>query len=100
MNSCKLSDIEKGVLSVSRSNEEIPGWLVPQIYFDFLDQNDPELLKGVFYHNRIDVLSLAALYQHIKQVLSNTYGLEDQNSSDCSGPKKLERKSLIVRGMY
>ena len=79
---CKLSDIEKEILSVSRSNEEIPGWLVPQIYFDFLDQKDPEILKGVFYHNKIDVLSLAALYQHIKQNFSNTCRLVDQNSSD------------------
>jgi uncharacterized protein YprB with RNaseH-like and TPR domain len=34
LDSRRLADIEKEILALTRSEEEIPGWLVPQIYFD------------------------------------------------------------------
>ena len=72
LESRKLSDIEKEVLSFHRSDEEIPGWLVPQIYFDYLESKDASTLQGVFYHNEIDVVSLAAIFLHINNLLSQT----------------------------
>ena len=70
LESRKLSDIERDILDFQRSDEEIPGWLVPQIYFDYQESKDAGPLQGVFYHNEIDVVSLAALFLHINQLLS------------------------------
>lgn len=70
LESRRLADIETEILSFDRSDEEIPGWLVPQIYFDYLDSNDASPLKGVFYHNEIDVVSLAAIFIYINNMLS------------------------------
>jgi len=72
LESRRLSDIEKEILSFSRSEDEIPGWLVPQIYFDYLESRDAVPLKGVFYHNEMDVVSLAALFIHINRLLSGS----------------------------
>lgn len=79
---CRLSDIEREILIYTRSDEEIPGWLIPQIYFDYLDQKSPKLLEGVFYHNRIDVLSLAALFQYINSIIEDHEILHDIDAID------------------
>jgi tetratricopeptide (TPR) repeat protein len=71
LESRRLAEIEKEILALSRNEEEIPGWLVPQIYFDYLESRDAAPLKGVFYHNEMDVASLAALFIHINQLLEN-----------------------------
>jgi hypothetical protein len=69
LESRKLGDIEKEILAFTRGSQEIPGWLVPQMYFDYLDSGDAAPLKGVFYHNEVDVISLAALFIHINDLL-------------------------------
>ncbi len=71
LDSRRLSDIEKEIIEFKRSGEEIPGWLVPQIYFDYLETHDAQPLKGVFYHNEMDVISLAALFIFINRLLAN-----------------------------
>ncbi|MFW6138758.1 MAG: ribonuclease H-like domain-containing protein [Spirochaetota bacterium] len=56
-----LQTVEKMALGVNRW-EDIPGYLVPEIYFQYLQHQDvTEKLLGVFRHNKTDVLSLAAL---------------------------------------
>jgi len=72
LESRKLSDIEKNILGIVRTDEEIPGWLVPQMYFDYLESGDAKLLKGVAYHNEMDIISVAKLF-----CLLNTYASED-----------------------
>ncbi|KPL81024.1 hypothetical protein ADN00_00305 [Ornatilinea apprima] len=56
-----LGHLENQLLGFFRSGEEVPGWMIPQIYFDFLADHNPIPLSGVFYHNKIDILSLAGL---------------------------------------
>lgn len=70
LDSKKLSDIEAKVLQFKRGEDEIPGWLVPQIYQDYVQTGNAEMLQGVFYHNEIDVVSLAGLFLKIEQMLS------------------------------
>ncbi len=59
-----LGTVESEILGITRSQEEIPGWMVPEIYFEYLKTGDARPLSGVFYHNRMDILSLAALFQY------------------------------------
>jgi tetratricopeptide (TPR) repeat protein len=77
-----LGDLEKEIVGFYRTADEVPGWMIPQLYFDYLRSGDARPLAGVFYHNAIDILSLAALFGHIGLMLkdpsnqASTYGLD------------------------
>ena len=66
----RLSNVETEILRVERTLDEVPGYLVPQVYFDYLKSGDAHPLAGVLYHNEMDVLSLTALLQYFMQSLS------------------------------
>ena len=82
LESRRLGDIEREILEYQRGSAEIPGWLVPQIYFDYLENADALPLQGVFYHNEIDVVSLAALFIHINNLLLNQLSENERDSRD------------------
>jgi uncharacterized protein YprB with RNaseH-like and TPR domain len=60
LESCRLQSLEKALLGLSRRGD-IPGELIPQVYFDYVRRRDARALKRVFDHNRQDIVSLAAL---------------------------------------
>ncbi|MFC7370573.1 ribonuclease H-like domain-containing protein [Fictibacillus iocasae] len=66
--SVKLAIVEKEILDVRRV-EDTPGYLAPMLYFHYLQEKDPSLLKGVFAHNEWDVLSLMTLYIHLSKMI-------------------------------
>ena len=66
-----LSFLEAHILGAQRDEEEVPGWLVPQLYFDYLRSGDARPLHGVFYHNAMDVVALAALLNHVTGLLDD-----------------------------
>ncbi|NOZ06955.1 MAG: tetratricopeptide repeat protein [Chloroflexi bacterium] len=68
---CALGQIEEYILGLSRTGEDVPGWLVPGLYFDFLRTGDARPLQNVFYHNAVDILSLAALLSHVARLLND-----------------------------
>jgi Predicted exonuclease len=74
LESCSLSSMERNVLAVARSGEDIPGAMIPPLYMQFLRTRDATPLRGVFYHNVLDIVSLAALYCHISHVLAGERG--------------------------
>ncbi len=82
LESRKLSDIEKEIMSFQRSEDEVPGWLVPQLYQDFITSGDASPLKGVFYHNEKDIVSLAALFIHINEMVSDQKTIDNSNILD------------------
>jgi hypothetical protein len=57
---CALSDVERAVLGFRRF-EDLPSWMIPSVYFQFVREGDARLLGGVLEHNRDDILSLMAL---------------------------------------
>lgn len=66
----KLSIVEKEVLGVERK-DDIPGFLAPMIYFDFVESKNPDGMLGILKHNEMDILSLITLYTHITFQLLN-----------------------------
>lgn len=68
LESCRLAIIEQEKLGVRRE-DDLPGYLAPIRYFDFLHAKDPEVIEGVLRHNEGDVLSLITLYIHISRLL-------------------------------
>ncbi len=57
---CRLGTLERHVLHFTRE-DDVPGALIPAVYFDYLRRKRPGELPRVFEHNRHDILSLAAL---------------------------------------
>lgn len=80
LESCSLSTVERDILGVIREND-VPGYLVPEIYFRYLKTKDARTLKQVFEHNLQDILSLVALVSRmcflVEDPLNNTeYGMD------------------------
>ena len=69
-----LKYLEQHVLGMTRSSEEVPGYEIPWLYFDYLKSGDARPLAGVFYHNAMDVVAMAALLAHVNAVMENPYG--------------------------
>ncbi len=64
-----LGNVESQILGVKRSDEEVPGYLIPEMYFEYLKTGDARPLAGIFYHNAVDILSLAGLFSHMAYLL-------------------------------
>ncbi|MCX6546237.1 MAG: ribonuclease H-like domain-containing protein [Acidobacteria bacterium] len=58
--SCSLGALEEAILGVRRVGD-VPGSEIPSRYFSYLRTGDLRPLEPVFEHNRLDVISLAAL---------------------------------------
>lgn len=64
LTSCSLTSLEEHILGVRRV-DDIPGFAIPQRYFDFLLTGDGSLLVNIVEHNVIDIISMATLLYHI-----------------------------------
>ena len=73
----KLSIVEKEILEFERK-DDIPGFLAPMIYFDFIERKNPEGMLGILKHNEMDILSLITLYTHLSFQL---LGLDRQQTA-------------------
>jgi uncharacterized protein YprB with RNaseH-like and TPR domain len=60
--SFNLSLLEEKVLGFERA-DDVPGHLIPRIYFDYLQNRNDELLLPILNHNRNDIVSLYLLVQ-------------------------------------
>ncbi len=64
--SCALETLEYYILGQVREKElDIEGSLIPQTYFQFLINGDPEMIRRIFVHNQHDVLNTASLLAFI-----------------------------------
>jgi uncharacterized protein len=71
---CRLATLERAVLGLAREGD-VPGALIPSLYFDWLRLRRASPLTRVFAHNRDDVLSLAALLSWFVQALGDAPSL-------------------------
>ena len=82
LNQCRLSDIEHNILGFYREGGEVPGYLAPEFYKDYLKSGDARPLKGLFYHNLEDVASLAALFSLLAKILEDPSSKTIDHSND------------------
>jgi uncharacterized protein len=102
-----LKYLEQHILSMKRSSEEVPGYEIPWLYFEYLKSGDARPLAGVFYHNAMDVVAMAALLTHVNDVLENPYGGHVEHGLDFVALGKLfedlgrweEAARLFERGL-
>jgi len=58
--SCSLIHVEENILDFFRQ-DDIPGWEIPQRYFEYIRTGDARLIAQVITHNVFDIQSLAAV---------------------------------------
>ncbi len=84
-----LKSLETHILGAERTDEDIPGFLIPQMYFDYLRTGDARPLKRVLYHNAMDVVAMAALLSHVAQLLSDPVEFAAEHGLDLVSIGKL-----------
>jgi hypothetical protein len=71
LENARLSTIETQVLGVRREGD-VPGFEIPQRYFDWLQQRDGRLMGDVFEHNRLDIVSMASLLKCLADLVEDS----------------------------
>ena len=61
LDSCALSVLETEILGVRRTHEDVPGWLIPGLFTDYVRSGDASEMPRILYHNAQDILSLVTL---------------------------------------
>jgi hypothetical protein len=69
LSSRRLVVLEEEILEITRDEEDVPSWLIPTLYRQYLLEGETSEMARVFYHNRVDVLSLAALLIHVSRLV-------------------------------
>ena len=60
----RLGEIETKILEIHRTGEDVPSWLIPELYRQYLNTGVTGEMTRIFYHNEIDILSLLTLLIH------------------------------------
>ncbi len=102
-----LKYLEEHVLGFTRTSDEVPGYEIPWLYFDYLRSGDARPLGGVFYHNAMDVVAMAALLSHVSELLADPYSGRVEHGLDFVALGKLyedlghwdEAARLFERGL-
>ncbi len=96
----RLGTLEAALLGFEREGD-IPGSEIPQRYFDWLRRRDGRLMADVFEHNRLDILSLAALAAHLAELLDSDREMSLSHPGDLLAAARLflirDRPSEAVR---
>ena len=74
MPDCRLATLERSVLGVVRE-DDVPGALIPTLYFQYLRTRRAQPLARVLAHNRDDVLALAGLLGWFARALGGSASL-------------------------
>jgi uncharacterized protein len=73
--SCRLVALENEILGVERVGD-VPGHLIPALYFDFVRSRRAGPLEPVFEHNRLDIVSLACLTAIVPRAFRSPHEVE------------------------
>lgn len=80
--SCALGSLEVEILGLQRDQADVPGWLIPNLYFQYLQTGDASELVGVFYHNHEDILSMVSLATHLARLFADPWQEEALHALD------------------
>jgi uncharacterized protein YprB with RNaseH-like and TPR domain len=61
---CRLETIERHLRGIERRGD-IPGRDIPEAYHEFVRTGNANRVKRILYHNRMDLLAMAYLFNHI-----------------------------------
>ncbi|PKO21897.1 MAG: hypothetical protein CVU38_12275 [Chloroflexi bacterium HGW-Chloroflexi-1] len=88
LDSCRLGSLEQHVLGIDRTEEDVPGWMIPDIYRDYYRTGiATDMLARVFYHNLVDITTMPLLAARMVQFFSWPVPVErlgDLHPAECA----------------
>ena len=93
---CSLVALEQQLLGVRRVGD-VPGAEIPERYFRFVRSGDAQPLADVFEHNRLDLLSLAAVTSRLLSLVAEGAGATDDEREAFALGRVYERSDEIGR---
>ena len=87
---CRLQTLERELLHFHRE-DDVPGEMVPSLYFHFLATNDARALLPVLEHNEFDMVSMAALVANLLHLVAQPNLIPDDNVVAALGDLYLKR---------
>jgi len=70
LENCRLVNLEENILGEYRA-DDIPGELIPSMYFKYIENRNTKEMKKIFLHNRLDILSMVSLLSKLCGMLEN-----------------------------
>ncbi len=67
---CKLTTVEEMLINSARK-DDIPGFLIPYTYFEYLRTRNATPLEPIFEHNRLDILTMVLILTKATEILDN-----------------------------
>lgn len=92
--SCSLSVLEKHLAGLHRIGD-VPGFEIPSRYFQFVRDGDARPLEAVLEHNRLDLISLAAVMARALTLIDRG-PLESANPHECFGLARLYERAGVA----
>lgn len=92
LESCRLMQLEEQILGVYREGD-LPGELIPYVYFEYLRSGEAQRLAPIFHHNAMDILTLACLTAIVPAAFRST----DSESLERVGVRRGEDLAGIAR---
>jgi uncharacterized protein YprB with RNaseH-like and TPR domain len=92
LESCRLIQLEQEILGVYREGD-LPGELIPYVYFEYLRSREAQRLVPIFHHNAMDILTLACLTAIVPAAFRST----DSESLSRVGVQRGEDLAGIAR---
>jgi len=84
LENCRLVNLESQILGVERQGD-IPGEMIPYVYFEYLRTKRARRLLPVFHHNVLDIVSLACLTGLIPEAFRDPENMRARHGSDLLG---------------
>jgi len=75
LGNCCLANLESHILGIERE-DDIPGHLIPQVYFRYVRTRNPQGIGNILSHNRQDIETLARLALRMGEIFSGQAGEE------------------------
>jgi uncharacterized protein YprB with RNaseH-like and TPR domain len=84
LENCRLVNLENQILGVERHGD-IPGEMIPYVYFEYLRTKRANRLLPVFHHNVLDIVSLACLTGLIPEAFRDPENMRARHGSELLG---------------
>jgi hypothetical protein len=90
--SCRLVELETQILGVERQGD-LPGELIPYVYFEYVRTQEIFRLMPVFHHNAIDILTLACLTAIVPRAFHSSHTAGFSHGAELIGLARWWRKA-------
>jgi hypothetical protein len=92
LDNCRLVNLENQILGIEREGD-VPGEMIPYLYFEYLRTRRAVRLAPVFHHNVLDIVSLACLTGVIPEAFRDPENIRARHGADLLGVARWLRVS-------